>query len=132
MRLSPGQRLPKKNYIQQLIFLNKKVEEAIGQILSNSPQDPIIIIQSDHGPGSNLDWNSLENTNIQERFPILNAYHVPAAMKDELYPKISPVNTFRLIFNTVFDTKFELLADKSYFAIWNYPYQFTDVTSQLK
>lgn len=130
--LCPGVDRYRKNYIQQLIFLNKKVEETISQILANSPEDPIIILQADHGPGSSLDWNNLENTRLQERFPILNAYYVPETIKSQLYPKISPVNSFRLIFNTVFTTKFELLEDKSYFAIWKYPYQFTDVTNQLK
>lgn len=132
LALCPGADKYRKNYTQQLIFLNKKVEEAVNEIIKNSPQPPIIIIQGDHGPGSNLDWTSLKNTDINERFPILNAYYVPEDIKTKLYPKISPVNTFRLIFNTVFNTNFELLEDKSYFAIWKYPYNFTEVTTQLK
>ena len=43
----------------------------------NSPEPPIIIIQSDHGSGSKLDIESLEKTDVHERMSILNAYYFP-------------------------------------------------------
>jgi hypothetical protein len=44
---------------------------------------------------------------------ILNAYYLPQGA-DQLYPSISPVNSFRLVFNSYFGTNFPLLEDVSY------------------
>jgi hypothetical protein len=46
---------------------------------------------------------------------ILNAYYLPDAGGGELYESISPVNSFRVLFNTYFGGKLELLADTAYF-----------------
>jgi FtsH-binding integral membrane protein len=53
-------------YGRQVVFINKKIEETVEAILSNSPDPPIIILQADHGAGSSLDFYSLENTNLRE------------------------------------------------------------------
>jgi len=47
---------------------------------------------------------------------ILNAYYVNDEAKRDLYATITPVNTFRIIFNDYFGTNYPLLDDKSYFA----------------
>ena len=50
-----------------------------------------------------------------------------------LYDSISPVNTFRLVFNYYFDTNYELLNDLSYYITgYKEPYKFTDVTDRVK
>ncbi|MFA6253380.1 MAG: sulfatase-like hydrolase/transferase [Patescibacteria group bacterium] len=121
-----------KQYVSQLSYLNKRFENIINKILTTSKTPPIIILQSDHGPGSMLDWDSLKNSNTVERMSILNAYYVPVETKKMLYPSITPVNTFRVLFNSVFGANFEILEDKNYFATWGRPYDFVDVTSQVK
>ncbi len=121
-----------KQYIGQLSYLNKRFETIINKILATSKNPPIIILQADHGPGSMLDWDSLANSNAVERMSILNAYYVPEETKKILYPSITPVNTFRVLFNSVFGANFEILEDKNYFATWSHPYDFVDVTSQVK
>jgi hypothetical protein len=45
-----------------------------------------------------------------------------------LYEDISPVNSFRLIFNVYFDTDIPLLEDQSYFATVDVPYKLINVT----
>ena len=45
---------------------------------------------------------------------ILNAYYVNDQAKKDLYETITPVNSFRIIFNNYFGTKYPLLEDKSY------------------
>lgn len=119
-------------YVGQLRYLNKRVIEIIDGIIANSTKPPIIILQADHGPGSMLDWESLENTNLRERMSILNAYFLPDGGEKHLYGSITPVNTFRVIFNAYFGASFELLDDKSYFSRWSLPYQFVDVTEKVK
>jgi hypothetical protein len=42
-----------------------------------------------------------------------------------LYAAVSPVNTFRVLFNSCFGTRLELLPDKSYFSTAGHPYQLT-------
>ena len=49
------------------------------------------------------------------RFNILNAYYLPDIDIGILYPHITPVNSFRVVFNQYFGTDFELLKDKNYF-----------------
>jgi len=51
--------------------------------------------------------------------------------KNVLYPPITPVNSFRLVFNLYFDTDFELLHDKSYASYSGHPYKFFDVTDKV-
>ena len=79
-----------------------------------------------------LDHESLEATNVAERFSILNAYHLPGVPEGVLYPRISPVNSFRVVLSHYFDIEYELLDDRSYFSTWSEPLIFQDVTSELQ
>mgnify|MGYP003492704243 FL=1 len=65
----------------------------------------------DHGPSGvpSKDQPAL-------RMSILNAYYVSAAAKKDLYPAITPVNSFRVIFNHYFGTEYPLLEDFAYHA----------------
>ena len=62
---------------------------------------------------------------------IFNAYYLPDQNTGLIYDSVTPVNSFRLILNTYFNTSYELLEDKSYFAYYEYLYNFTDVTEIL-
>ena len=106
-----------KGYQNQLTFLNKKVLEAMDTLLAESDTPPIIILQGDHGP-----WLQPRN----KRFHILNAYYLPENA-DQLYPTISPVNTFRLVFNSYFGGKYDMLDDLTYFSPVPKLYDFSDV-----
>jgi hypothetical protein len=114
----------KEQYVEQLIFANTKIKQTIKALLSNS-NNPVIILQSDHGPG--LGWGDISTLNSKERFAILNAYYLPDKNYNELYPSISPVNSFRLIFNKYFNTKYDLLEDRSFFSTWTRPYDFFEI-----
>jgi len=129
--INPSKEEYRKKYKNQIVFLNKKAKEMIDEILSRSNRPPIIILQSDHGPGSMTYWEDPGKTDMKERLSILNAYYLPEEGKELLYQTITPVNSFRVIFNHIFNTDFELLNDKSYFATWNHPYKFINVTEEL-
>jgi hypothetical protein len=117
-----------KYYVGQLQFVNKKVEELIDRILSEAERPPIIILQADHGsksirePGPEM---------FKERFGILNAYYLPNDGQEFLYDSITPVNTFRLIFNVYFDASYDLLQDRIYLSWIKRPYDFLDVTDTV-
>lgn len=124
----------KEKYIDQLQFINKKVDTLINNILSKSENPPLIIIQGDHGTATGFENFTLHGTKppsglmIKERMGILNAYYLPGFNEAMLYDSITPVNTFRLIFNTYFHTSLTLLKDRNYFSHYDSPYDFTDVT----
>jgi len=113
----------KDEYIDQLIFVNKKTEEVIGKIIERSEIPPIIIIQSDHGPQI-LTANTGVKEYVRARMSILNAYYLPEGGNKMLYHSISPVNTFRVVFNYYFQSEFELLEDNAYFSKMEQPYNF--------
>ena len=129
------------NYVDQLIFTNKKVRVLIDKLLSNSKVPPIIILQADEGPyprrckqgDKNFNWKQANKIELREKLGILNAYYLPDADKNVLYPSITPVNSFRLIFNLYFNTHLELLPDESYARVdANHPYKFFSVTDKVK
>jgi len=95
-----------KGLVNQTAYVNSKVLQAIDEILSRSETEPVIILQGDHGP-----WLQTK----EKRMRILNAYYLPDGTT-ALYPSISPVNSFRVVLNEVFDGDYDMLADISYFS----------------
>lgn len=114
-----------KGYCDQIAYLDSKLEETVDRILAASPTPPVIILQGDHGRPATQYWDAPEPDQIYERMAILNACHFPG---DEafFYDSITPVNTFRLIFNRLFGADYPLLPDKSYFSTMAHPYVFYD------
>ena len=96
-----------RRYTDQVRFTNDQVQQVVEGILDRSASPPIVIIQGDHGPGFNCDGDC----HIQERIRILNAYYLPGGGSEGLYSTISPVNTFRYIFDRYFGAEFDLLRD---------------------
>jgi hypothetical protein len=119
-------------YRDQVEHIDKVMENLITGILAHSTPAPIIIIQGDHGSGAYLDWNSLKNTNLDERLSILNAYYFPGNHSNSLYASITPINSFRVLFNEYFGMTYPLLDDKSYYSTWDNPFELVDVTSKLR
>ena len=109
--------LYKKGYLNQVQFLNKSMLKAIDTIFAESKTPPVIIIQGDHGP-----W--LQKN--PEHFWILNAYYLPGH-EDKLYPTISPINTFRVVFNEYFGGKYDMLKDVSYKSTVHNPFDVSEV-----
>lgn len=115
-------------YLGQLDFVNKKVKVLIDTILSEAENPPIIILQADHGSRSRRAQAEPSGRPLSERIGILNAYYLPGNGDQLLYETITPVNTFRVIFNVYFETNYELLEDRVYFSLLKRPYDFIDVT----
>lgn len=120
-----------EGYSSQVKFANKVFARIIEHILAESERPPVIILQADHGPGGYLNWDHVENSCIRERFSILSAIYLPPGIQKIQDPRITPVNTFRLVFNNVFGENLPLLEQKAYFSSVDRPFQFTDVTSRL-
>lgn len=104
-----------KGYVDQVAYLNKRLTETVDRILAGSEVPPVIILQGDHGPGFMMPpLTSAEDHLPLIRSPILNAYYLPGDGARWLYPSISPVNTFRVVFNEYFGADLKLLDDATY------------------
>jgi hypothetical protein len=105
-------------YRDQLIYTNRRIIPVLREIIENSPTPPIIILESDHGPtGYGGAINRMGN---------FMAYYFPDKdISKAAYPSITPVNSFRLVFNEYFDGKYPLVDDVSYYsdATYNFNYE---------
>ena len=102
-------------YVDQLTYVNTRLEEAIDAILGSSEMPPIILLQSDHGPDHGLEWENPEKGALSAKVGILSAYYLPEGCRDDLYPTITPVNSFRVVLNCVTGSSYEMLPDISYY-----------------
>ena len=111
----PANEKARRAHVEQLIYVNKCIEQVIDSIVAQSKTPPVIIVQGDHGTfftlPSELNDETLDKF-AEERLPILNAYLVPQKMREKLRPDISPVNSFRLLFSECLGESFELLPEK--------------------
>lgn len=110
-----------QNYLNQLKFTNTVLKHLIETILKDSKEPPIIVLQSDEGPyperfwadKANFDWKAATKDELTEKFGILSAYYLPG-VDAKIYPSVTPVNSFRIIFNEYFGEQLQLLDDKIY------------------
>lgn len=120
-----------ESYLNQVVWTNKMLEWLIDRLLSDPDYSPVIIIQGDHGEAW-LDLDLDEEEQLRRTFGIMNAYHLPDGGNRLLYPSISPVNTFRIIFNYYLGADFALLEDRSYLESGKRDFvEVTDAVSQL-
>ncbi|MEK7485677.1 MAG: sulfatase-like hydrolase/transferase [Planctomycetota bacterium] len=130
-----------ENYCQQLQFVNKKILEVIDRILADSSRPPVILLQADEGPlpdryesnESQFNWKQATEQELKEKFEILSAYYCPKVDTSVLYPEITPVNSFRLIFNLYFGTQLKRLPDECFaFDDERHLYHFFPVTEKVR
>lgn len=121
----------RQGYLDQLTFVNDQIIQAIDAILENSATPPIIILQGDHGPGIFLDAQTSTPPCFYERYTILNAYFLPGVDPNSISQDVTPVNTFRLIFNLYFSAELEILPNRQYFSLPETVHQFVDVTDRI-
>jgi hypothetical protein len=102
-------------YKNQMTYINSRILDLMQHLIVDSEIAPIIILQGDHGPKSSMDGTLVSYDVFKETMAILNAYYFPDGVYDTLYPRISPVNTFRIILNQFFNEDYALLPDLTYF-----------------
>jgi len=114
-----GSRTEEESYLQQLQYANARMLVIIDLLLGGSTVPPVVILQSDEGPrlqrfarDPHTVFSSPEEITIRKH--ILNAYYLPGQGKPVPYSTISPVNSFRLIFNRYFGTALRMLPDETY------------------
>jgi len=98
-----------EGYVSNVQFIDSQIVPVFAEIIRKSKTPPVIIMMGDHGA-----TGIPELETPQWRMSILNAYYVNDQAKKDLYETISPVNSFRLVFNNYFGTDYPLLEDLSY------------------
>jgi hypothetical protein len=107
----------RREFSGELTYLNRRIEEFVRKILTDSTVPPVIILQGDHGLPKASDTFG--------QMGILNAYYLPVGAESLIYPSITPVNSFRVVFNQFFGGQFPLLADFSYQSQIETPFRLT-------
>jgi hypothetical protein len=118
-------------YHDESVYITERIEQAIGKILANSPEPPVIILQSDHGSWLRYHPDDVEATDVRERFGILNCIYLPDRKVEGFSDTMTSVNTFRIVLKEVVRADLPLLPERSYFSPINTPLTFTDVTDRL-
>ena len=118
------------DYINYLKFTNMKMQKLVEHLL-DTDDPPIIIIQSDHGSGFGLDWENPTDDMLREKMSNFQAFYLPNGDSSLMSEATTPVNIFRVLFNSHFNENHEILTDKIFWVLWNKPYDFTDITNVL-
>ena len=65
---------------------------------------------------------------MRERLSIYNAILAPPEIKQQLYADMTPINSYPLILNHLFDADIPLQPDQSYFSLWQRPYDYIPIS----
>jgi hypothetical protein len=127
-----------ENYTNQVKAANAMIRRLVDGILRDSASPPVVIVQGDEGPypqgtgRDTFDWRTATHSQLLEKTGILNAYYLPGVDTRTLYPGISPVNSFRVVFNTYFGASLPLLPDRTLRHVSDMqPFTFDDITGEL-
>jgi len=141
LRDTPKEATKRNEYISRIAFINKELKGLIQDLLSRQPT-PVILIQADEGPfparyqkkDPDFDWRTASQSELDRKFRILNAMYLPGVAPSEVYPSITSVNTYPLVFSRVFKQDFPLLPDRNYCFVneVKHLYDFFDVTETLR
>jgi hypothetical protein len=132
-----------ERYQRQLDYTNTRLKE-IFTGLQALPEDerPIIILQADEGPWppsygtgrkTSADWAAqATDDELEQKYGILNAWYLPDGSDLGLYPTMTAINTFPVLFSRYFGIEYPLLPDRVYSSRdWYHPYDLTDITDRL-
>lgn len=100
----------KNGYRDNAEFIDQNILPVLQSIVAGSERPPIIVLMGDHGPPPG------KYATREDRMENLDAYFVNQETAADLYDSITPVNSFRVIFNHYFGGSYPLLEDVSHYA----------------
>jgi hypothetical protein len=132
-----------ESYRRQLSYVNDRMLQMVDSIIAGSGEDAVIVIAADEGPFPEryrasewgFQWRDATDAELEEKFGILFAMRVPGAdlAAEGLHDAITPVNTFRIIFNARFGTDLPLLPDRTWaHENLSHFYDFFEITDRLR
>ena len=126
-----------QGYLDQIAYANRIIEDVVTALQAEDREPPVILIQADEGPFPSRDysvpWQDSPADVLRIKTGILNAYYFPNRDYSGLSNDITPVNSYRVLFNTYFGTQLPRLTDR----IFAFPtdfrlYEFHDVTAKVR
>jgi hypothetical protein len=132
-----------RRYLDSLEYANDQTKRLVERLLSVSPENPpVVVLQADEGPHPHellhlpkrafYDWTTAPPEVLLFKYRIFNSYFLPDGGESDLYPSITPVNTFRVIFNRYLGTHLKLLPDRNYALNEGLPYDFVEITRKVR
>lgn len=116
-----------EGYVNQLIYATSKISSVVEDIIERDPS-AIIIIQGDTGTLTGTDLNSKKTfDDVYQAHSILYAIRIADNVNLE---EINPVNTYRIVFNHIFNSNYELLETINF--EMNNDDELIDITEKLK
>lgn len=104
------ERTDPRYFLEQYAFVQDRLLETIDRILAASEDQPVILLQSDHGyRGSRRPDRS--RIPYKEWFSVFNAVYLPGISAQAIDRSLSPATNFRLVFNKALGTEYPLLPD---------------------
>jgi hypothetical protein len=94
-------------YTAQVKYANILIKEIVSYIKSHNKSNTVIIIEGDHG------FRRFPDSLNRFWLPNFEAIYFPDRDYSMLYDSMTPVNTFRIVFNKYFHQNFPLLKDSS-------------------
>lgn len=125
-----------QGYLDQIAYANRLIEEIVSALQAPGREPPVILIQADEGPFPSRDysvpWQDSPARDLRIKTGILSAYYFPDQEYSKLSDDITPVNSYRILFNKYFGTEFPLLPNR----VFAFPdpiiYEFYDVTDKVR
>ncbi|MEJ8842728.1 sulfatase-like hydrolase/transferase [Lacibacter sp. H375] len=102
-------------FIEQVKFANKIIQQLVTHIKQTNKPNTVIIIEGDHG------FRNIYGKKGYMIYENFSSFYFPDGNYKDLYPTISPVNSFRVVLNNFFDANLPLLKDSSIFIPYTLP-----------
>jgi hypothetical protein len=127
-----------QGYVDQIAYADRIIEDLVLALQAPDRPPPVILVQADEGPfpagrDYGIPWHESPPEELRIKLGIINAYFFPDGDYRQLYPEISPVNSYRALFNTYFGTSFPLLPDRIFaFPTDAQSFELHDVTDRIR
>jgi hypothetical protein len=129
-RIGPGREAKqgyRDAYLAQLRYISGRTEALMTRLMETSSRPLVILLHSDHGPGSGLHWESRQKSDVAERLSILCALYFPEGRYEGIPEDLTLVNLFRIVFNRYLGADYPMLPNRTFFTRWKRPYRFEPV-----
>lgn len=113
-------------YLEQAKFTEKAIASALEKVIEKAGRSAIVVVQSDHGPAFFQRPGEDKNVFRYHRMRIFNALRVPQNLT--LPEQLSPVNTFRILFDNTFGCKLQDKENRAFLSSYESPFEFVELT----